>query len=218
MENKVKYLEHTEVETWELRKRINLINSVVGFKSVCLIGTTNSLNQNNVAIFNSLVHIGANPPLIGFITRPDSVERHTLSNIMAHEFYTVNHINEDIYRKAHQTSARYPREISEFEATGLTPDFKNEFYAPFVKESNIQLGVKFKERIDIRSNNTILVIGEIIQLYFPENCLCEDGFIDIQKAQTITGTGLDSYHKTQYLSKLSYAKPDVNISDIPNLL
>ncbi len=119
-----------------------------------------------------------------------------------------------IYRKAHQTSARYPREISEFEATGLTPDFKNEFYAPFVKESNIQLGVKFKERIDIRSNNTILVIGEIIQLYFPENCLCEDGFIDIQKAQTITGTGLDSYHKTIQLDRLSYAKPDRELTSL----
>ena len=62
--------------------RINLINSLVGFRSVCLIGTINQKNISNLAIFNSIVHIGASPPLIGFVVRPDCVDRHTLSNIL----------------------------------------------------------------------------------------------------------------------------------------
>jgi flavin reductase (DIM6/NTAB) family NADH-FMN oxidoreductase RutF len=83
-------------------------------------------------------------------------------------FYTINHINENIYQQAHQTSARYSREISEFDATHLTPDYKLGFKAPFVKESHIQLGVQFKERINITTNNTVLVIGQINQVYFPK--------------------------------------------------
>ena len=190
----------------EQRKRANLINSVGGFKSVCLIGTTDVHGQSNLAIFNSIVHIGANPPLIGFIMRPDSVERHSLFNIHATKSYTINHLNEAIYRQGHQTSAKYPREVSEFNATGLHAEYKENCIAPFVKESNVQMAIEFKQRIDLTINNTILIIGEIKQLFFPENCWQADGFLDIEKAGTIACSGLDSYHTTQQLERLPYAK------------
>jgi flavin reductase (DIM6/NTAB) family NADH-FMN oxidoreductase RutF len=198
---------YNELMAMEQRKRAHLINSVGGFKSVCLIGTADKTGNTNLAIFSSIVHIGASPPLICFIMRPDSVERHTLSNILETGIYTINHITENIYRQAHQTSARYPKNISEFDATGLTIEYKNNFKAPFVKDSTIQLAVEFKERIDITINNTIMVIGEINQLYLPNDCLCEDGYLDIEKAGTITCSGLDSYHTTNRLQRLEYAKP-----------
>jgi flavin reductase (DIM6/NTAB) family NADH-FMN oxidoreductase RutF len=200
-------LTYDQIMEMEQRQRAHLVNSVGGFKSVCLIGTTDVLGNTNLAIFNSIVHIGANPPLISFIMRPDSVERHTLSNILSIGYYTINHLNEEIYKKAHQTSARYPKEVSEFEATGLTPEFKNNFSAPFVLESNIQLGIEFKERINLTINNTIMIIGEIKEMYFPTNCLQDDGFLDIEKAGTIACSGLDSYHFTNRLERLPYAKP-----------
>jgi flavin reductase (DIM6/NTAB) family NADH-FMN oxidoreductase RutF len=191
----------------EQRERAHLINSVGGFKSVCLIGTVDEAGQTNLAIFNSIVHIGANPPLISFIMRPDSVERHTLANILSNEYYTMNHLNESIYKQAHQTSARYPKDISEFDATGLTAEYKNEFKAPYVGESTIQLGIEFKERINLTINNTIMIIGEIKEIYFPTACLQADGYLDIEKAGTIACTGLDSYHSTNRLERLPYAKP-----------
>jgi len=206
-----RYFSFVDLMGLEQRYRAAFVNSLSGFKSVALIGTANSSRQTNLAIFNSLIHIGANPPYIGFISRPDSVDRHTLSNIMETGFYTINHINEDIFKQAHQTSARYSRDISEFDATHLTPDYKLGFKAPFVKESHIQLGVQFKERINITTNNTVLVIGQINQVYFPNDCLCNDGFLDIEKAKTITCSGLDSYHKTERLARLTYAKTDRDV-------
>ncbi len=188
------------------RKRAHLINSVGGFKSVCLIGSVDLTGQTNLAIFSSIVHIGANPPLISFIMRPDSVERHTLANILETRSYTINHLNESIYKKAHQSSARYPKEISEFDATGLSTEYKSNCKAPFVKESHVQLELEFKQRIDLTINNTILIIGEIKNIYFPEDCMQEDGFLDIEKAGTITCSGLDSYHLTKSLERLPYAK------------
>jgi flavin reductase (DIM6/NTAB) family NADH-FMN oxidoreductase RutF len=190
------------------RKRANLINCIGGFKSVCLIGTVDSNKNTNLAVFNSIIHIGANPSLIGFVIRPDSVERNTLSNILETNYYSINHLNESIYQKGHQTSARYSKYISEFTETELTPDYKNNFFAPFVKESLIQIGVQFKERINISLNNTILIIGEITEIFFPTICLGEDGFLNIEKAKTITCSGLDSYHSTSKLARLSYAKPN----------
>lgn len=210
-----KYIDFEQLMDMEKQQRVNFVNSLGGFKSVSLIATKNKNHQLNLAIFSSIVHIGANPPLMGVIFRPGVVERHTLENLIETEFFTINHLNETIFRQAHQTSARYEREISEFEASGLTPDYKNDFFAPFVKESNVQLGLQFKQKIDIEINNTILIIGEIKQVYFPENCYCEDGFIDIEKANTITCSGLDSYHKTTHLDRLSYAKPNKEVISIP---
>lgn len=202
------HLSHNDLITMEKRLRGNLINSAGGFKSVCLIGTIDKVGQTNLAIFSSIVHIGASPPLIAFIVRPDSVERHTLTNILETEYYTMNHLNENIYKNGHQTSARYPKEISEFDAVGLTKEFKDNFLAPYVEESNVKLGIQFKERIDLTINGTILIIGEIQHLYFPKDCLFDDAFLDLEKANTISCSGLDSYHKTQRLARLSYAKVD----------
>lgn len=202
------------IEKLEKQQRVNLINSLGGFKSVSLIGTSDPAGNSNVAIFSSFFHIGANPPLIGMIFRPSPPERDTMRNILETGFYTINHINESIYKQAHQTSARYDAAVSEFDATGLTSEFKNSFLAPFVAESNVQLGIQFKEKIDISINNTTLIIGEIVAIYIPEDCLLADGFVDLEKANTITTSGLDSYHKTIQLDRLSYAKPNKEVTSI----
>lgn len=208
------FINKNQIGELEKQKRVHLINSLGGFKSVSLVGTSDENGNENLAIFSSFFHIGANPPLIGLIFRPSPPERDTMRNILDTGFFTVNHINESIYKQAHQTSARYDKGISEFDVTGLKSEYKNDFFAPFVAESNVQLGVEFKEKIDISINSTTMIIGEITQIYIPENCLLDDGFIDLEKANTITCSGLDSYHKTIQLDRLSYAKPDKEITSL----
>jgi flavin reductase (DIM6/NTAB) family NADH-FMN oxidoreductase RutF len=203
-----------EIMNMEKQKRVHFINSLGGFKSVCLIGTKNNHKQTNLAIIDSLVHIGSNPPLFGIIFRPAAYERHTLENILETGFYTINHINESFYKQAHQSSARYDRATSEFQAVDLTPEFKNDFFAPFVKESNIQLAMQFKEKITLPINNTVLIIGEVQKVHYPENCSLADGFLDLEKAGSITCCGLDSYHKTSRIDRLNYAKPDKTITSL----
>lgn len=208
------YIDKKQIEQLEKQKRVHLINSLGGFKSVALVGTSDAKGNKNLAIFSSFFHIGANPPLIGMIFRPSPPERDTMRNILDTGFFTINHINESIYKQAHQTSARYGKEVSEFDVTGLHPEYENDFFAPFVAESNIKLGIDFKEKVDIKINNTTMIIGEITQIYIPENCVREDGFIDLEEANTITCSGLDSYHKTVQLDRLSYAKPDKEITSL----
>lgn len=192
----------------ESRSRAAFVNSLSGFKSASLIGTTDAKGQTNLAVFNSVFHLGANPALVGFIIRPDSVGRHTLENILETESYTINHINKDIYMRAHQTSARYPKQVSEFEATGLTEEYTTQLKAPYVKESYIKYGLSLSEKHELKINNTILIIGKIEEIFIPEDCLLPHGGIDIEKAETVAISGLDGYHSTQLLSRLSYAKPD----------
>ncbi|PXY42103.1 flavin oxidoreductase [Flavobacterium cheongpyeongense] len=213
MKNKTNF-KTSDLQKMDRQNAVHLINSLGGFKSVALVGTSDVQGNTNLSIFSSFFHIGANPPLIGMIFRPSPPERDTMRNIMNTGFYTINHINEQIYKQAHQTSARYNREISEFDATGLSAEYKNNFAAPFVKESNIQLGIQFKEKIEIAINDTSMFIGEIVEIFIREDCLSEDGFVNLEKANTLTCSGLDSYHKTIQLDRLSYAKPDKEITSL----
>jgi flavin reductase (DIM6/NTAB) family NADH-FMN oxidoreductase RutF len=201
-------LKSEHIEAMETRYRAAFINSLGGFKSVVLLGTKSKDGQENLAIFNSLFHLGANPALCGVIVRPDASPRHTLQNIIETGFYTINHLNEDMYIQGHQTSARYPAEESEFEKTTLTPTYTSDFPAPFVQESTIRFACELQQVIPIEINGTTLLIGKIVSVSLPDDCIAKDGFIDIEKAGTITCSGLDSYHKTERLARLSYAKPD----------
>ena len=203
----MKLITDKELDQMEQRFRASFINSITGFKSVVLIGTKNKVNQENLAIFNSIVHLGSNPALIGMIIRPDSVERHTLENIEETGFYTINHILESFVEQAHHTSARYPRNVSEFEASGLTPFYRADFFAPYVKESTVQIGMEFKTKINIPINNTLMIIGQIKSISLPEKAISTDGYIDLEITKTITNSGLDSYHRTERIVRLPYAKP-----------
>ena len=186
--------------------RTHFINTLSGFKSVSLIGTINKVGQTNLAIFSNLVHIGADPALIGFVNRPLEAAPHTLANIQATEFYTVNHVHQDIYAKAHQTSAKYPEHISEFEAVGLTPLFRPGISAPFVEESKVQYVLKLEEVIPIKLNGTFLVVGSLQQAFIPQEIMDEDGYLSIEKANSLCSLGIDGYYETKLLEKLPYAK------------
>lgn len=194
--------------------RTNFVNSLSGFKSANLVGTISNEGKTNLAIFSSIIHIGANPPLIGMLVRPASVPRHTYTNIKETTFFTINHINKEIYKKAHQTSARYDKNISEFDECGLTPEYTETIKAPYVKESTIKIGCRFVEEHEIKLNETIFIVGEILEVILPDDIVAKDGFVDIEKAGTIAISGLDSYHLTDRISRLSYAKPGVEVKEI----
>lgn len=196
------------LQAMERRYRGNFINSLGGFKSLVLVGTTNGSGQHNLAVFSSLFHIGADPALCGIIVRPATPGNNTLGNILRTSSYTLNHVHADIVDAAHQCSAKYPEGESEFEATGLTPLFVDSIVAPFVQESRIQLACELVQHTPIEMNGTTLLIGKIIYAQMPDECVSADGYIDIERAGSVTCSGLDSYHKTQRLRRLRYAKTD----------
>jgi flavin reductase (DIM6/NTAB) family NADH-FMN oxidoreductase RutF len=208
------YITKENILDFEKLYRTNLVNSLSGFKSANLIGTISKEEKTNLAIFNSVVHVGANPPALGFLMRPVSVERHTYNNIKETGYYTINHINKDIVKQSHQTSANYDKGVSEFDECGLTPEFNETLNAPYVKESKIKIGLKFVEEQEIKFNGTIFIVGEIVELILPEEIISKDGYVDIEKAGTTAISGLDSYHETKRISRLSYAKPGIEAKEI----
>lgn len=200
-------LSASNIQSWERFYRANFVNSLTGFKSVSLIGTVNEFGQTNLGIFSSLVHIGSDPALVGYINRPVKAAPHTLANIQATGVYTINHIQPSFLDKAHQTSAKYPLEVSEFDEVGLTAEFLDGSAAPFVKESKVKYSLALEEVIPIKLNNTFLVIGKIQQVKLEDNILLPDGFLELDKASSICSNGIDGYYSTHLIDRYQYAKP-----------
>jgi flavin reductase (DIM6/NTAB) family NADH-FMN oxidoreductase RutF len=185
--------------------RRNLINCLPGYKPLHLMGTQNAAGVTNLALFSQVVHLGADPPLIGILFRPHTVKRDSLENILETGFFTLNHVRIQEVVQAHWTSASW--EQSEFAATGFTEEYKAGVQAPFVQDSPVQLACSFVEIQTLAINQTVLLIAKIEQVFVDEKGLREDGSLDLNALGIATVSGLDEYHIGQSLGRLSYAKP-----------
>jgi flavin reductase (DIM6/NTAB) family NADH-FMN oxidoreductase RutF len=196
----------SDIESMDKLARVQFANSLPGPKPISLVGTIDESGQHNLAPFSTVTHLGSDPALIGLVSRPDLVDRHTLSNILATESYTVNHVHSGILGQAHQCSARFPRGTSEFSATGLTPHFEGGILAPFVAEAVFRFALTLVEAVPITANNTILIIGKVVLAQLPAEHLREDGSIDLLALGSLASTALDTYFQLNSPTRLPYAK------------
>ena len=203
----MKHISKQDLNAMNSIYKLNLINSCTGYKSANLIGTVSIENIHNVAVFSSITHLGSDPALLTFIVRPTTVPRDTYKNIIDNKEFTVNHINVEDIKEAHHTSARYPSVISEFDVTNLEKEFKDDYKAPFVKSSRIKLGCKYLNQYEIKENNTLLMVAEINDIYFNEDIIQKDGWLNLDIAKTVTVNGLDGYALPSLVQRFEYAKP-----------
>lgn len=194
--------------------RNNLINSLSGFKSANLIGTIDNQGEANLAVFSSVTHFGSDPPLLGFVTRPHVVPRHTYENLKSMRYFTVNHVHKDFALAAHQSSAKYDKGVDEFDICGLTKHFGDLHPAPYVAEAKVKIGLKFEAEYSIKENGTILVLGKIVEIITEKALIKEDGFVDLHEAGTVTINGLDAYLSPQRIARYSYARPNQEVKEI----
>jgi hypothetical protein len=64
------------------------------------------------------------------------------------------------------------------------------------------------------ANGTVFVVGEIVEINIPDGTIGEDGYVDIEEAGTIAVSGLDGYHETRRIARLSYARPGVEPKEL----
>ncbi|MEN8765691.1 MAG: flavin reductase family protein [Wenyingzhuangia sp.] len=197
-----------DIESLENIYKINMINSVTGIKSANLIGSISKEGIENVSVFSSVVHFGSKPALLGVVFRPINLPRNTYDNINETGYYTINTIHQNIIKDAHHTSAKYGSEISEFNQTGLTAEYKENIKTPFVKNAPVQILMKFVNEYFIEENGTVLMLGSIEELYINEELIHKDGFVDLAKGEAVGINGLDGYIKTELIERIPYQRPN----------
>lgn len=207
------YLTKEQIKQTSRIKRLNIINSITGIKPANLIGSISDNGLSNLAIFSSIVHLGSNPALLGFILRPQhEVRRDTYDNIMQTKYYTINHIPSDYIENAHYTSAKFDREDSEFERCKLTEEYLFDFDAPFVKESRVKIGLKLEEMLHIELNKCIMVIGSIHHLWVDNVAVEDDGQINLELLDDVGIGGLNSYYNLKRIAQFPYAR----VNELPD--
>lgn len=201
------YFQVNNLEEMSKIYRLNLINSVTGYKSAHLIGTSSNKGNDNLAVFSSVIHLGSDPALIGFILRPTTVPRNTYTNLKETGVFTLNAIQKNTIEDAHHTSAKYPVEVSEFDQTQFEVERKPSWVAPYVKGAPIQMGCRYLNEYLIHENDTILIVGKIEHLYISKPLLLEDGWVQLDKGDIVSINGLDGYALPQLLERFPYARP-----------
>ena len=200
-------LSRADIDALDKRHRTHFVNGLSGFKGVNLLASVDEAGHANLALMSSVFHVGAAPPLLGLLVRPHSVPRHSLENLLATGVYTLNHVDRHIYERAHRTSARWPRERSEFDACGLTRERTAAVAAPYVAESPLAIALALVERHTL-VNDTVLVVGEVREVRLAREVRAPDGQLDLAALGVVSACGLDEYHETRPLARLPYAKPD----------
>ncbi|AKE51809.1 flavin reductase family protein [Kangiella geojedonensis] len=195
------------IQNLDRKFRLNLINSITGVKPANMIGTVSSDGETNLAIISSVVHLGSDPALVGFVTRPtEEIPRHTYQNILDTTYFTINHVSAEYIKNAHYTSTKFPREISEFKECGFSEEYLDDFKAPFVKESLIKIGVKYRQQLPIELNGTRLMIGEIQTIIFPDDAVNEKGYMDLEGFNNVGIGGLNQYYSLKKIGEFPYAR------------
>jgi flavin reductase (DIM6/NTAB) family NADH-FMN oxidoreductase RutF len=202
----MRHLTTDDIIGFEKVFRLNLINALPGYKPANLIGTADAGGATNLAIFSSVLHLGSAPAVLGLVTRPTTVPRHTYQNLKNTGCFTINHVPAGMVAQAHYTSADFPAEESEFEQCGFTPAWRNDFPAPYVAESPISIGLRLKEELPIH-NGTVLLVGTVEHIYLPETLLLPDGTLDLPAAEAVCISGLDTYYTARPLGAYAYARP-----------
>ncbi|NQX78707.1 flavin reductase family protein [Gilvibacter sp.] len=204
---------HNDITEMDRIKRLHLINSITGVKPANLIGTVSSDGQENLAIFSSVVHLGSNPPFLGFVLRPHfEFRRDTYNNLEQSGYYTINHVPAAHTEQAHYTSAKFDEGESEFERCGFTPEYLGNFPAPFVKESPVKIGLKKVNEIPIPQNGTLFVIGRIELIEVPEWVDEANGKLNLEKLAIAGISGLNTYYKMTEVGDYPYAR----VADLPD--
>ena len=66
---------------------------------------------------------------------------------------------------------------------------------------------EFLNKYEIKENDTLLMIAEIKDIYFEKDVINEDGWLQLEKAKTVTINGLDGYALPSLIDRFQYAKP-----------
>ena len=175
--------------------RALLINSLPGYKSAMLVGTSDAKGLTNLTIVSSHFHLGSSPPLLAMSLRPSTgnSERHTLHNLLETQCWTLNSFSLEHAAQAHQTSAPYPKNQSEFDACNFEAEWLDQFGAPFIKGAPLQVGCRLREHHPLEINGTHMIIGEVQRLQYPQTAQRDDGGLSLSDMGLVAVVGLDTY-------------------------
>ena len=181
------------------RYRRDLINRIGGSRTAWLLTTRSSDGIANIGLFSQVVHVGANPPLIGVLFRPKSSRHQSLDNIEDIGHYCIHAVHFEEWQKAHSTSFAFGADQSEFDECEWVEETIHGSDLPLIEDSLARITLQAEEIIPIRSNQCRMLIGRVQSIQIREDQLDSDQLP--RPEDWLNVCGLDLYMNNQVLSR-----------------
>jgi flavin reductase (DIM6/NTAB) family NADH-FMN oxidoreductase RutF len=182
-------------------------------RPIALASTIDKNGNPNLSPYSFYNCFGSNPATLVFSPARrvrDNTIKHTLENIYETKEVVINAVNYEMVHQVSLSSVEFPKGISEFTKSGLTP-IASEKIKPFrVKESPAQFECIVKDVIETGKEGGAgnLIICEIVLVHINENVLDENGRIDPHKIDLVGRMGNDYYVRASGSAVFEVEKPN----------
>lgn len=188
---------------WDQMYRGQFFNSLYGARSVALLCSQGEVW--NAAPVSQIIHVGANPPRVGVLMRPNSAKHQSQSNLFREPWASLHFMPEDHAHRVHQASAAYTDHDSELAILGWDFHPWEDYPAILLKDACLSLCLEVNEVLALQ-NGTALYVFDI-------HAIESQGTPDSLGHWPITenilhSQGLDYYgHAVMTHGPLPYARP-----------
>ncbi len=167
-------------------------------RPIAFVSTLDKEGRPNLAPYSFFNAFSSNPPILVFSSNrrvADNTTKDTLANVRETGEVVINAVTYPIVRQMAVASVQYPKGVSEFEKSGLTP-LPSDLVKPYrVKESPIQMECRVKDVITLGDKGGAghLVICEMLRMHIDEAVIDERGRIDPHKLDLMGRLGRAYY-------------------------
>ena len=192
------------------------LQHVVAPRPVCFASTIDKAGNVNLSPFSFFNLFSSNPPVVIFSPSRrvrDNSTKHTLENVLEVPEVVINIVTYEMVHQVSLSSCEYPKEASEFEKAGFTPEPATIVKPPMVKESKVKMECRVIEVKPLGNEGGAgnLVICEVLRMHIDDSLLDENKKMDQRKIHHIARLGGDWYCKVDESNLFTVAKPNTEL-------
>ncbi len=199
-------------EEYGNQQLFKLLLGGVSPRPIAFASTIDENGNPNLAPFSFYNAFGVNPSRLIFSPSRrgrDNTTKHTFENVKQVPEVVINAVTYDMVQQMSLTSVDFPKGVSEFVKSGLTP-LESVMVKPYrVKESPLQFECKVVDIVEVsgKAGSGNLIVCEIVHIHLDEKVLDNNGNIDPDKIDLVGRLGGDYYVRTSGNAKFIVPKP-----------
>ncbi|MBE9063654.1 flavin reductase family protein [cf. Phormidesmis sp. LEGE 11477] len=171
----------------------HLLTSVVAPRPIAWVSTISAEGISNIAPYSFFNAVAGFPPTIMFSVsyrRREPKEKDTLRNVKAVGEFVCHVVDEALCGEMVKTAVDLPRDMSEFEATGLETLPATEVKPPRLKDAPVAMECKVTQIVPVEGATNVMVLGQVLRFHIRQDLYRQSlGLVDTVKMQPITRLG-----------------------------
>lgn len=187
----------------------NPFNAVITPRPIGWISTRGADGRDNLAPYSFFNGVAYEPPQVMFATtsaKPDrDGTKDSAANIRDTGVFCVNIVAFEMRDVMNKSSAAFPRDVDEFEASGAKKADCETIDCPRVDGAPANLECKLTEIVNLPGEANLVVFGEVTGIHLRDDCLV-DGRFDVLTFNPLARLGYRDYSTVRDLFSLN--RPD----------